>query len=248
MSTPVRASFEPKVIMLKTAALVPSREIDSRTQKDPKYRQIEASVRQIGLVEPIIVFPIAKGQYRVLDGHKRLDIMTRRGVNEVQCILATEDESFTYNKRVNYLTPVGENQMILKALKHNSEATIAKALAVNTRTIQRKRDLLMGICKEAIDLLKDRRIPVRAFAVLRRMKPVRQVEVVQLMISSQKYSEGFAQALLAGTRAEMLAEPGESRAVKAIPKEQRIGMEHETEMLLRDFREAESSYGANLLT
>ena len=47
---------------------------------------------------------------------KRLDILKSRGITAVRCLLATDDESYTYNKRVNYLSPIGEHHMILKAL------------------------------------------------------------------------------------------------------------------------------------
>ena len=90
--------------------------------------------------------------------------------------------------------------MILRALQHNSEETIAAALNVNVSTIRKKRDLLDGICIEAIDVLKDRRVPPYTFAILRKMKPVRQAEAAELMVSSNLYSHRFAEALLAGTK------------------------------------------------
>jgi ParB-like chromosome segregation protein Spo0J len=191
MATSVRFAFQPNVVVLKIANLKPSRQIEARERKEQKYRQIEASLASVGLVEPLVVFPIGKGIYRVLDGHKRLDILSRQNVGQVECLLATDDEAYTYNKRVNYLSAVGEHQMILRALKHNSEEDIAKALAVDVRTIRRKRDLLSGICKETVDLLKDRRVSPRSFDALRKMKPVRQVEVAQLMLASNRYSEPF---------------------------------------------------------
>src|SRR5689334_24767600 len=186
--------------MVKVPSILPSRDLEPRERREQKYRQIEASLLSVGVVEPLVVFPIQNGKFRLLDGHKRLEILVRRKVGQVECLLATDDETFTYNKRVNYLSPIGEHQMILRALKHNSEEAIAQALAVNIRTIRRKRDLLAGICKEAVELLKDRRISPKSFSTIRKMKPVRQIEVAQLMLASNRYSEAFADALLAGTR------------------------------------------------
>jgi hypothetical protein len=137
--------------------------------------------------------------------------------------------------------------MILRALKHNSADAIAKALAVNIRTIRRKRDLLVGICKDASELLKDRRIAPNAFSILRKMKPVRQVEVVQLMIASNRYSGTFANALLTGTRADMLLEPEKLQPAKSCSADQKIGMERETDALLRDLKRVETSYGTDVL-
>jgi len=247
MASSVRFAFQPNVVVFKIANLKPSRQIETRERKEQKYRQIEVSLARVGLVEPLVVFPTGKGIGRVLDGHKRLDILSRQKVPEVECLLATDDETYTYNKRVNYLSAVGEHQMILRALKHNSEEDIAKALAVDVRTIRRKRDLLNGICKEAVDLLKDRRVSPRSFYALRRMKPVRQVEVAQLMLASNRYSEPFAEALLAGTRADMLVEPDKLLFTRSLSTDQKIGMERETDALLRDMKIAEESYGKNVL-
>ena len=245
MATSVRNAFQPQVKTLRVTSLVPTREIEARERKEQKYRQIESSLLSVGLVEPLVVFPFEKGRYRVLDGHRRLDILTRRNIAEVECLLATNDEAFTYNKRVNYLSAVAEHQMILRALKHNSEEAIAKALSVNVRTIRRKRNLLVGICKEAIELLKNRRIPPKAFSRLRKMKPVRQVEAAQLMIASNRYSEAFADALLAGTRADMLVEQPSS--TNPLSADQKTGLERETDALCRDFKSVEASYGTDVL-
>jgi len=247
MATSIRTAFQPNVITLKVASLLPSSEIGPRERTEQKYRQIEASIQAVGIVEPLIVFPAGKGMYRVLDGHKRLNILVRRKVDEVVCIIATDDETYTYNKRVNYLSPVAEHQMILRALKHNSEAAIAKALAVNISTLRKKRDLLVGICKDAIELLKDRRISSNAFSVLRKMKPVRQVEVAQLMVSSNRCTEAFTSALLAGTRADMLLEPEKIHSAKLCSADQKIGMERETDELLRDLKSVEATYGTEVL-
>jgi hypothetical protein len=135
--------------------------------------------------------------------------------------------------------------MILRALRHNDEATVAKALDVDVATIRQKRDLLNGVCKEAIDLIKDRRVSPKAFAALRKMKPVRQVEAVQLMRSSNIYSARFALALLAGTGKNMLVEPDQN--AEKIAPEQKRRMEAETDAVIRSMRSVEAEYGTEVL-
>jgi hypothetical protein len=125
----------------------------------------------------------------------------------VECLLSTDDEAYTYNRRVNYLSTVSEHHMILRALEHNTEAQIAEALDVDVATIREKCRLLNGVCKEAIEILKEKRVNPKAFSVLRKMKPVRQVEAAQLMVASNMFSGRFAAALLAGTRDELLVSP-----------------------------------------
>ena len=81
---------------------------------------------------------------------------------------------------------------------------------------------------------------------LRKMKPVRQTEVAQLMLASNRYSQTFAEALLTGTRADMLAEP-ERKLVKALSPNQKTALEHETDLLVHDLKSAEASYGTDVL-
>ena len=67
--------------------------------------------------------------------------------------------------------------MILNAVKKGvSEERLARALNVDIASIRKKRNLLVGICPEAAELLKDRHVPINVFAELRFMKPLRQID------------------------------------------------------------------------
>jgi ParB-like chromosome segregation protein Spo0J len=233
---------------LDTNRLVPLREFDPRERNHQKYKQIAASMSVVGVIEPLVVFPLAGRRYRVLDGRKRLDILLERKVPRVECLFATEDEAYTYNRRVNYLSPVGEHQMILRALEHNSEEDIAKVLNVDVGEIRRKRELLTGVCKDAVHILRDRRVTAKAFSALKKMKPVRQIEAARLMIASNMYSGRFALALLAGTRDAMLTAPEADRPKKSVTAEQKRHVEQETENLIQDLGAVEKSYGTDVLT
>jgi ParB-like chromosome segregation protein Spo0J len=248
MSSSVKTAFRPQMVSLEIKLLVPLRTFDARERNHEKYRQIAASIAVVGVIEPLVVFPLSKGRYRVLDGRKRLDVLLQRKVTRVDCLLATEDEAYTYNRRVNYLSPVGEHQMILRALEHNTQERIAQALNVDVATIRRKSELLTGVCKDAVQILRDRRVTAKAFSTLKKMKPIRQVEAAQLMVASNMYSGRFALALLAGTKDALLANPENERPKKSVTTEQRAQMEQETENLIRDLRAVEKSYGTEVLT
>jgi hypothetical protein len=61
------------------------------------------------------------------------------------------DEAYTYNRRVNHAPPVALHFMILKALtKGVRETRLAAALNVDVLNIRRKRDMLNGVCPEAL--------------------------------------------------------------------------------------------------
>ena len=53
----------------------------------------------------------------ILDGHLRILALKDLNVDGVVCLLSTDDEAFTYNKRVNRLATVQEHKMILKAIE-----------------------------------------------------------------------------------------------------------------------------------
>jgi len=248
MATAVKSAFQSTLIQLEVKSLVPSRGFDARERNHQKYKQIAASIASIGLIEPLVVFPIEGGKYRVLDGHRRLDILKTRKDRHVECLLSTDDEAYTYNHRVNYLSTVSEHHMILRALEHNTEARIAEALNVDVATISEKCRLLNGVCREAIEMLKEKRVNPRAFAVLRKMKPVRQVEAAQLIVASNMYSGRFAAALLAGTRNELLVSPERDRPKQSLSAAQKAQMEFETDTLLQDVKVIEESYGTDVLT
>ena len=69
-----------------------------------KHRdRIEASLRAVGLIEPLIVFPM-EGGYEILDGHLRYQILLDMGIESVPCLIGNEREAFTGNRMVNRLS------------------------------------------------------------------------------------------------------------------------------------------------
>jgi ParB-like chromosome segregation protein Spo0J len=215
-------------------------------RKSETYRRIAASIQNVGLIESLVVFPGANGKYTLLDGHTRLDILINMNVATVECLLATDNEAYTYNKRVNHIPPIAQHHMILRALAHVTEERIANALNVSVATIRQKRDLLKGICPETADLLRDQRVNADAFCTLRKMKPIRQIEVARLMISAHKFSGRFAKALLDGTREELLVPSLQTRSRKVTPSQKSM-MEQETDELLKHVESIKASYGTDVI-
>src|SRR3546814_9483265 len=70
-------------------------------RRSVKYGQIAASIREVGIIEPPVVvrLPGKEERYRLLDGHMRIDVLKERGDKDVVCLVATDDEAITYNKR-----------------------------------------------------------------------------------------------------------------------------------------------------
>jgi ParB-like chromosome segregation protein Spo0J len=242
----VKRAFQPDITSIKTTDITPIKTMTVAYRKTATYRRIAASMAHVGLIEPLIVFPTSEGKYLLLDGHTRLDILITTGTPVANCLLATDNESYTYNKRVNYIPPIAQHHMILRALAHVSEERIASALNVAVTTIREKRDLLKGISSEAAEILRNERVSAEAFCALRKMKAVRQIDVARLMMSAKKFSGRFARALLDGTREELLV-PAPTTRSRKVTQEQQSMMEQETDDLLKHADSIKANYGNDVL-
>jgi RepB plasmid partitioning protein/ParB-like nuclease domain len=241
-------AFELKTVLLPIATIVPRVAVTDETRKSKKYRQIAASIEHVGLIEPLVVSRRSGGDFLLLDGALRLDILLTRQESEVRCIIATDDEGYTYNKRVNHLSNIGEHYMILKALTNGvSEQMISSALNVNVETIRKKRSLLDGICPEAVQLLLTRRVSTHAYGYLRRMKPLGQIEAAERMIHANSYSGKMAKALYTITKPELILHPSKPNRASPGTSAKLALLRQEADSLLIDVKQVEETYAAQAL-
>jgi hypothetical protein len=218
-------------------------------KESAKYRRIAASVAQLGLVEPLVVSrPKSGGPYLLLDGHVRFSAMRDQGSSQARCLIASDDEGFTYNKRVNRLATIQEHYMIVRALERGvSEEKLARALNVDVGVIRQRRHLLNGISADVAELLKDKPVGMHAFQKLRKMKPIRQLEAAELMVSANNYSANYAKALLAMTKPPDLHHPEDLKKATGLNTEQMARLEREMAAGGHDYKELEASYGDDML-
>lgn len=248
MTKPVPIAFEPQGLIVAITSILPMKQVKTSIRSSEKYQQVLASVREVGIIEPLIIFPQKEDTYLLLDGHIRLEVLKQIGESHARCLIATDDETYTYNKRVSRMATIQEHAMILRATRSGvSEERIAKVLRVDVSSIRQKRDLLNGVCKEAAEILKTKRVSLGVFAVLKRMKPMRQIEVAELLTDTGNYSVPYAKALFAATQPDMLLEPDKHKAVKGLTPEQVAKMEKEMESLQRDLKLVEESHGNQVL-
>ncbi|GAA3805196.1 plasmid partitioning protein RepB C-terminal domain-containing protein [Qipengyuania pelagi] len=249
MSEAIRISFEQKVLDLPVESLLPLRPMTARITGSRKYARIATSIKKIGVIEPLAVTKAdSSGRHLLLDGHLRLHAIMEEGKATAPCIIADDDEAFTYNKRVNRLATVQEHYMIQRALDRGVPASmIAAALGIDAKLVQRRSKLLDGIAPEAVDILKDRPVNPQVFDTLRRMKPERQFATAELMASMNNFTATYAKAILAATRQEDLARPERPKRVKGVTPEQMARMERELESLNKDFRAVEATFGDDVL-
>jgi hypothetical protein len=245
----VPRAFEDATLPIAIADIMPLREVRPSVRKSVKYGQIAASIGEVGIIEPPVVVrdPASPGHFRLLDGHLRIDILLARGEHEVVCLIATDDEAFTYNRRVSRIAIIQEHRMILAAVERGlSEERLARALNVNVALVRKKRNLLVGICPEVAEMLKDRHVPLNAFAELRRLKPMRQIRAAEMMVAMNRYSLGYVRSIVAATPPSQFVE-GKAATPRGLTSEQVDLMTDESARLDREFKLIEQAYGADHL-
>jgi len=249
MNTP-KISFTSQKLSVPLSAIFPIRQAPKEGRNLARYESIIASIKEIGLVEPLIVFP-QKGRadhYLIMDGHQRYFALKELGREKAECIVSTDDESFTFNARVNRLAPIQEHRMIMKAVQNGVSAErIAAALNRDVSTVKSFLSLMVGIHEEAADLLKEKPISPQAIRALKKVKGMRQIEMVELMISMNDYSTSYVEALVMGTPKEHLADPDKSKRKKGLTSQAIIRLESEMATLEQDFKAVEKTYGENVL-
>lgn len=72
---------------------------------------LSPSIGEVGIVEPLVV---ARQQddnepYMLVDGHLRHAALLDLGTSGAPCLIADDDEAFTYNKRINRLATIQEH-------------------------------------------------------------------------------------------------------------------------------------------
>ena len=228
--------------------ILPSRQVPEGLLISRKFAQIKASIEAVGLIEPLSVGKLDKGKRVLLDGHIRLIALRDLGYTEVPCLESTDDESFTYNNRINRLSTIQEHHMLRRAVERGVSAQrLAIALDIDVNTINKKMTLLDGLCTEVVDLLKDQTFSAEVARTLAKVKPIRQVECVELMISANTVTVSYAQAMLMATPPALLVDEKKATKQPGVTQEQMAKMEREMGNLQGQYKLVEQTYGQDVL-
>jgi hypothetical protein len=245
-----KIAFEMQKVRLPLEAVLPVRLTKDLTSHR-RYQTILASIREVGLIEPLMVHPQTgrTGKYLLMDGHLRQCALKELGETAADCIVAKDDECFTYNARINRVPPIQEHKMIVKAVSNGVRPErIASALAMNVARVRSLIRLLDGVHEEAAELLRDKNMSAQTINLLKRVTGVRQIEIAELMVSANNYGIGYASALVLGTPKDQLVHPEEPKKKRGLSTEEIARLEAEMESLEQDLRAVEDNYADNMLT
>ena len=246
----MKVGFELQKLELPMDAILPVRIIKTPHNLN-RFKAIVESMREVGLVEPLMVHPLRDqpDKYLIVDGHLRHLALKQLGKTTAECIIANDDECFTYNARISRLPPIQCHKMIVKAVRNGVKPErIALALNMPLKVVRGLITLIDGINEEAADLLRDKNIYPKTIWLLKKVTGLRQIEIAEFMVSTNNFTTGYADALILGTPKDQLVQPTKRKVKSGLSPAEVARMEHEMESLQRDFKSVEATYTANMMS
>lgn len=245
-----KIAFEMRKFRVPLDHILPVRQVKDPHTKIERYKTILASIKEVGMIEPLMVYPNRgqEGTYLLSDGHLRLIALKELGESEADCLLARDDESFTYNSRISRVSPIQEHRMIKKAIQNGVKPErLAAALSKPLQAVRACLKLLDGICEEAAELLKDKAMSFKVLCLLKHVTAVRQIEIAEFLISANNFTVGYVEALIMGTPKDQLVAPEKPKQKKGLTREEMARLQQEMESIGRDYRAVEQSYAESVL-
>ena len=165
------------------------------------FRRIMASIRAIGLIEPLSVYQDGD-VYVILDGYLRFQACERLGIESVPCIVYKEKQAYTFNRNVNRLTPYQEMRMLRKSLESIDEPTIAQTFGMTTIHHRLAPNLMKQLHPDVVKAFQENLIARKCAQELTTVVPDRQKEILQQMRQMGDFGNSFCKALVMQTPEE----------------------------------------------
>lgn len=238
------AVYSPETVILPVLDLNPLFPRSKQPSRIRNYRKIVSSIRELGLIEPLVVVDI-EGRHYIKDGYLRWQALIELGQTKVECLISSDLDAYTYNKRVNPIAPVQTQAMIDRAVKLGVDPDrIAATLNVSRKWVKRLGNLIEGIAPEAVERLKRRVVGQKFFDELRKVKSERQMEILHLVEASDDYSPEYIKALVLTTPPQMLV--AKSQSAKPERNKTHIELAGRLQVMEAEFRKASCSFRDNV--
>lgn len=242
--------FQSNAINFNINTLNSSKELPINIKHSKKFIQIMKSIKMLGLIEPVIIYIDDKtNKIKIVDGHLRVEALKNLGETEVKCLISTIYDTYTPNNKVNRITIIEEQKMIQKAIKKGvSLENLSEALDISIESVKDKIKILNHICPEVITLLANQHVPKSTLYTLKKMKPIRQIECANLMLTLDNFSEKFSLSLLNGTPPSLLNVTKEQKKREKEGHRAAISrLEREMSQTQVEAEKLKESYGVNSL-
>lgn len=92
MGEPGQRSKDSFRMRIALADIVPTKQGNDAERDSRRYRAVRASIRELGVIEPLVVCPQkgSPGRHRLIDGHLRHLVLRDLGETEAECIIGGE--------------------------------------------------------------------------------------------------------------------------------------------------------------
>ena len=110
-------------MIIKFENLVPNDYNPRKLFRSASLEELKESIKNYGLIEPLVVRPLNKDQYEVICGMRRYYALQDLGIKEIECTVKKIDDTgaidlaFMENLQRESLTPIEEAKMFLTRLK-----------------------------------------------------------------------------------------------------------------------------------
>ena len=162
------------------------------------YRKIVASIKAIGLIEPLSVYK-EDGCYVILDGFLRYMACAQLDMETVPCLVYKDKQAYTFNRNVNRLSPYEEIRMLRKSLETIDEATIAQTFGMKSIHSRLIPHLVRQLHPDLVAAFKENVITKPTAKELMRVTHERQAEIFKEMKRLKDYTPSFCKTLVIQT-------------------------------------------------
>lgn len=119
-----------KLVKLELWDIVPFKDHPFKVERDESFKELLESIKDNGLLEPLLVRPTEEGRYELISGHRRKPALELLGYKEAECYVEelTDDEAtikmVDSNIYRNIILPSEKAfayKMKLEAIKHQGK-------------------------------------------------------------------------------------------------------------------------------
>lgn len=184
--------------------LAPLHKRDINLSKNKGFRRIVASIRAVGLIEPLAVYQIGENSYLILDGYLRHLALQELGERSAPCIVYKDYQAYSFNKYVNPLSGSQEIRVLRKSLETLDESKIAETFGIQSLSYRLAPGLAQSLHPEVVKAFEKDLIGKTCARVLTRVLPERQLEILNEMTAVSNYGPGFCRTLVIQTPMEKM--------------------------------------------
>lgn len=197
-SPPAAEAERIEVVDVPIHDLVP---ILKRTVRKGIFARLEANIRAVGLIEPLLVHP-GKGCHFILDGYLRYQVLLALGVTTAPCLVVASLDLYTPNRQVNYISMSQRWRMLKAASRVVDEATLKSALGIAQLRHELSPSQQADLCAEVKNRVRDDRLSKTAAEHLVHVTQERQTEILAAMDQANDQSIAFIRAQILRTAPE----------------------------------------------